>query len=212
MGSNGGTADLIEVADYAERWRNACGHEASRMVLRDAAHDMIRTKGLEDFNMRALAKHIGLSPMAAYRYYGSKDLLIEDIRSSIKLSFAACLKDAAALAVNPVDQFEAMCCAYVDFALRNEQDYRLMFGSVASLAAANDVSPDDALSWSALLQVLREIDQGLSNEALQDQAHVVWSALHGLVMLHISRRLVLGRSLDQVLSRLKNVLAGSIYV
>lgn len=199
---------MTAISDYADRWRNACGHEASRIVLRDAAHDMIRRNGLEDFNMRALAKHIGLSPMAAYRYYDSKDILIEDIRSTVTLSFAACLRDAAAIAEDPVAQFEAMCSAYVGFALRNEQDYWLMFGSVASLAAPSDVSPDNAASWSALLEVLCRINPSSSKDELQDQAHMVWSALHGLVMLHISHRLVLGRSIDQILPHLRNMLIG----
>lgn len=198
MAFDSDVAQLSIPINYAQRWRDAIGHEASRTVLRDAAHEMIRTRGLEQFNMRALATRVGLSPMATYRYYGSKDILIEEIRKDVTQNFAICLKAAAATDIDPITQFRRMCSAYIDFAIRHEQDYVLMFGSVASRAAPNRVSPDSATSWRVLIDTLRRINHGASDDEVQDQAHLIWATLHGIVMLQISRRLVLGRSIEQL--------------
>lgn len=175
-------------------------------MLRDAAHDMIRLNGLGRFNMRALAKHVGLSPMAAYRYYDSKDIMIKDIRSDITLSFAVCLEEAAVQVNDPFDKFSAMCTAYVDFAVRNSQDYLLMFGEKASTITVDGATPQTAIAWEALLDILRRLNPDVDQAEIQDQAHLIWASLHGLVVLHISGRLTLGRSIAQILPRLKKML------
>lgn len=196
---------MTRSVDYAERWQHTQGHESCRTVLRDAAHEMIRSNGLARFNMRALAKRVGLSPMAAYRYYDSKDVMIEDIRSDITLSFAVCLEEAAAHVKRPIDQFNAMCSAYVDFAISNSQDYLLMFGDKSSTLPVNNFQPIKT-AWEVLLNVLKRINPNINEDDMQDQAHLIWSSLHGLVILHISGRLVIGRSISQILPKLNRML------
>jgi AcrR family transcriptional regulator len=189
---------LTDHGEFARRWREAQGYDATREVLRDAAHEMIRAGGLDDLSMRALAARVGASAMAAYRYYPGKDVLVEDIRERVRIDFATCLQDAADVTPDPVGQFRSLCSAYIDYALRNEEDYRLMFGAVAPPTAAIEDAPPKAQAFQVLVRVLTSLPGAGSAESTLDRAHLAWATVHGLVMLHLSRRLVLGRSVEQL--------------
>jgi AcrR family transcriptional regulator len=133
--------------------------------------------------------------MATYRYYPGKETLIEDVRLHVSNEFASVLQEAAARAGDPVARFRYMCLAYIDFAVSNEQDYRLMFGTVAQPASVTVNAARRAPAWEALLQVLEELPHPECPASIADQAHLVWSNLHGLAMLHLSKRLNFGRSI-----------------
>ena len=188
---------MTEHRDFAQRWREAQGFDATREVLRDAAYDIIHTKGLDELNMRGLAARVGASAMAAYRYYPGKESLVEDIRSQVSARFAETLREAAARAEDPVERFRNMCVAYLEYAVGNEREYRLMFGAVASLAPAEDAGRK-APAWEALLQVLDELPRPDRAAGIVDHAHLVWGSLHGIAMLHLSRRLIFGRSIQDL--------------
>lgn len=181
-------------SDFVQRWRDVHGYDAGREVLRDAAHEMIRDGGLEELNMRALAARVGLSAMAAYRYYPSKEALLEDVRAQTRRDFGAQLEGAAATATDPWEQFRAMCGAYLDYALANEQDYRVMFGAEVPTTAAGNKVAKAAPAWQVLVRVLERFPGYEGKVDVIDQAHLVWSTLHGLTMLHLAGRLNLDRS------------------
>jgi AcrR family transcriptional regulator len=187
---------LTEHHDFPQRWREAQGFDATREVLRDAAYDIIRTKGLDDLNMRGLAARVGASAMAAYRYYPGKEFLVEDIRSQVTIRFAEALRDAATRADDPVGRFRNMCVAYLEYAIGNEQEYRLMFGAVASPKAED--TGRKAPAWEALLQVLDHLPRPDGDASIVDHAHLVWGSLHGVAMLHLSKRLIFGRSIEDL--------------
>lgn len=186
-------------AAFARRWQEAQGQEAGREVLRDAAHEMIRIRGVDGLNMRALAAQVGTSAMAAYRYYASKDELVEVVRIEIRRRFGVCLESAAAGTADASERLVRMAQAYLRFAVENEQDYRLMFGSTSSPPMV--VSPagrDEALAWKVLLDALASLPGTGTDRPVLEQAHLVWATLHGLAMLHLSGRLLLGRSIDEL--------------
>jgi AcrR family transcriptional regulator len=197
VGIAGTERSLTDQHDFARRWREARGLDATREVLRDAAYEIICTDGLDHLNMRGLAARIGVSAMAAYRYYPNKETLIEGIRLQVIDRFADSLQVAGRLPSDPVGRLRNMCIAYLDFAVRNEQDYRLMFGTVAFSRLGAEDTRHRASAWEALLQVLADLPSSDRAAPIVDQAHLVWGNLHGIAMLHLSRRLILGRSVQE---------------
>ncbi|WP_375419677.1 TetR/AcrR family transcriptional regulator [uncultured Sphingomonas sp.] len=189
---------MTEHCDFAGRWREAQGFDASREVLRDAAYDIIHSKSLEDLNMRGLAARVGASAMAAYRYYPGKDALIEEIRLHISRRFAAALQEEAAKSTEPLERFRRTCVAYLNFAVSNEQDYRLMFGSVACLTPVVEDVDRGAPAWEGLLRVLEDLYHPSRAADIVERAHFVWGSLHGIVMLHLYKRLTRGRSIEDL--------------
>jgi AcrR family transcriptional regulator len=184
--------------DFAQRWKLAHGPDATREVLCDAAHEMIRASGLDALNMRGLAARVGVSAMAPYKYYPAKDTLVEDVRCRVRCSFALCLKDAADAVSNPVDKLRRLCFAYLEYALGNEQDYRLIFATTGPTPSAPDAGALRAPAWEVLLNILHSAPDRDPEADPLDQAHLVWATLHGLVMLQFSNRLAFGRSVEDL--------------
>lgn len=198
--------------DFAERWRDAHGFDASREVLRDAAYDIIHRKSVEELNMRRLASHVGASTMAAYRYFPGKEALIEEIRLHISRRFATALQETGAQADDPLDRFRDMCAGYLEFAVRNEQDYRLMFGNATDTTPLVVGADRRAPAWEGLLRVLEDLYDPAPPADLADKAHLVWATLHGIVMLHLSRRLNFGRSIQELVQPLSCFLENALQV
>lgn len=203
---------MSDQGDFAQRWRDAQDYDAARDVLRDAAHDMIRAGGLHELSMRALAARVGVSAMAAYRYYPGKEALLDDVRAHVRLGFAAFLEEAAAVETDPVDKFRRLCSAYLDYALRNEEDYRLIFGPTAPPPTTSDDTPARTPAWQVLVSALQNLPNAAPQDRIIDQAHLTWATLHGLVMLHLSGRLVLGRSVEQLDGSLKRFLLTALEI
>ena len=134
--------------------------------------------------------------MAAYRYFSGKDTLVEEVRRHVRRTFAARLTAAADTTTDPVERFRALCVTYLEYARANEQDYRLMFGAdVPPPADVLEGGAREAPAWQALLRVIGDLPT--PDRALGDveRAHLVWATLHGIVMLHLSQRLVFGLSI-----------------
>lgn len=49
----------------------------------NAALDMIRRDGADQFSMRQLAKELGVTPMAVYHYFGNKEALLEQVADAV---------------------------------------------------------------------------------------------------------------------------------
>jgi AcrR family transcriptional regulator len=196
--------------DFAERWREAQGFDASREVLRDAAYDIIHSSSVEQLNMRRLASCVGASAMAAYRYYSGKDALIEEIRLHISRRFAIALQEAGAQAGDPIGCFRNMCAAYLDFAVCNEQDYRLMFVNVADTTTITLGADRQAPAWDGLLRALEGLYHPDRPADITDKAHLVWGTLHGIVMLHLSKRLNFGCSIHELAQPLADFLENAL--
>jgi AcrR family transcriptional regulator len=202
---------LTEHCDFADRWREAQGFDASREVLRDAAYDIIHTRSVEELNMRRLAACVGASTMAAYRYYPGKDALIEEIRLHITRRFATALQEAGAQAPDPLGRFRRMCTAYLDFAISNEQDYRLMFGMATDTTPIVVGADHRAPAWEGLLRVLEGLCLPDRPADIADKAHFVWASLHGIVMLHLSKRLNFGQSIHDLARPLSAFLENALH-
>jgi AcrR family transcriptional regulator len=210
MGLVGDEHSLTELRDFPERWREAQGFDASREVLRDAAYHIIHSRSLEELNMRGLAAQVGASAMAAYRYYPCKEALIDEIRLHIIRRFATTLAEAGARATDPLGRFRTTCMAYLDFAVRNEQDYRLMFGNAGDTTPIVPGTDGRAPAWEGLLRVLEGLYHPSRPSDLDDKAHLVWGSLHGIAMLHLSRRLNFGRSIQDLAEPILDFLANAL--
>src|SRR5215469_4959226 len=84
-------------------------------------------RGRDGFNMRELASRLGVSAMTPYRYFKDKDEILAAVRARAFERFADQLEAALAGPNLPQEKGAAVGAAYVDFALKESQAYRLMF-------------------------------------------------------------------------------------
>ncbi|AMK20292.1 MULTISPECIES: TetR/AcrR family transcriptional regulator [Sphingobium] len=183
------------------RWQGGEAFASSQAIFRNAAHAMIRAGSLSTLSMRGLAAAVGASAMTAYRYYPDKHALIADVREEVWRQFAACLDRATAGISGAEDRFRRACDAYVRFALDREHEFRLLFETDKQETAARPEGSSDAASWTLLTGLVRQLMPDADRDEVLEQAHWIWASLHGMTMLHLSGRLMLGRSLDQLAAK-----------
>ena len=162
-------------------------HGDLRRALVDAAVQLIGEAGIEALTLREIGLRVGVSRAAPYRHFRDKaDLLAAVAHEGFRLlrrDLEAVLDTTQA---GEVEMLVALSKAYVGFGVHHPTHYRTMFG----LPWGNkEQYPALAEEGNATSQILVErIIQGQATGHLvpghtHQIARVVWSLLHGVVML-----------------------------
>ena len=101
----------------------------TRVALLRAAAGLLEEGGMEAVTLRAVGRAAGVSRQAPYRHFADK----EDLLSAVAVGYFEGLWEEMAAAAersggDPITRLDAMGEAYVRFALRNPNRYRLMLG------------------------------------------------------------------------------------
>jgi AcrR family transcriptional regulator len=150
------------------------------------------TKGGEGaVTMREIARALGSSPMGLYRYFRDRDEIIAYLRTAAFNKFAQSLETAFATGGDPFARARAVGRAYLDFALENPGDYRLMF----DLSQPDELGNDELAKASARATrtVTRHVDDlrgaGIVSGDSKEIGRALWAAAHGVIVLHLAGRL-----------------------
>lgn len=165
--------------------------EDFRDRLTDAAERLFGRRGLEGMTMRHVAAELGVSPMTPYRYFKDKDDILAAVRTRAFNRMADAVEVAFADAADPVARSREVGRAYVAFALQHQHAYRLMFDLSQSTEA--DYPDLVAACTRARAMMTRHaadmIAAGLITGEPEMVAHMLWSALHGAVVLQLADKL-----------------------
>ena len=162
-------------------------------------------RGYDGVTMRALAGELGCSAMTPYGYFENKDAILAAVREQAFVRHGIRCEKVVSEHRDPVDRFRALAHAYVTFARDEPHAYAIMFSlgrnsDLASQIADPDKRDDLVRGWRPLVDVLTEmVETGLAFGDPLDLAHLSWVTLHGLVSLELSDKLLLGRTLDDLL-------------
>jgi len=178
-------------------------HAAARDRICEAALALFDRGGIDAISMREVAKEMGVSPMAAYKYFPSKDQLLQELRTRAFQQLERALQAAADSLADPAASLEAVLVAYLRFGHEDSRAYRLMFdywvydNPSSLLETFGDSARRQSGAWEVLLRGVQAYFAALGapGEPLV-AAHLVWASLHGLVSLEASRKLVFGKTFD----------------
>lgn len=176
--------------------------EAFRDVLCKSAVRLFAEHGYEGVTMRALAADLGCSPMTPYRYFKNKAEIFAAVQTAAFDRFANALEGAYHDDQPHSARLRALCWAYVHFALEEPYAYRIMFELDP---AQRPELPEEAdrRSWMFMHKAVEEAVAAGALEGDPDiLAHLLWSGVHGLVALHLSGMLVMGRELEELIEAL----------
>lgn len=174
--------------------------EAFREALCEVATRRFAEQGYAGVTLRALASELGCSPMTPYRYFRNKAEIFEAVRAAAFGRFADAQEAAGRSVRDPAERLRALGRAYLGFAIREPDAYRIMF----ELSQDPDPTYPELLAqepraWLPLRSAVENaIDAGLLEGDPDTIAHVFWAGLHGLVSLHVAGKLKLGRSLEDL--------------
>jgi AcrR family transcriptional regulator len=146
------------------RVRAATDHD-----IRQTARALLVEQGPEAVTLRAIARELGITAPALYRYYGSRDDLIEHLRLDVIADLGAELReDIAPFSNDGTLQLFAICKGFRRWALTHTKEFTLVFasptggtgsaaGSVATLSRSAE-EPFGRIFLTAAGQVLANHD------------------------------------------------------
>ena len=100
--------------------------EAVRERIAEAAKELFRRDGYATVSIRKIAKAVGYTPMALYRYYSGKLEILQTLWGEVfEAAFAEV--DAVERPRDPTDHLIAISSAYLGYWLDHPDHYRLVF-------------------------------------------------------------------------------------
>jgi AcrR family transcriptional regulator len=123
---------------------------ATDQDIRRTARKLLIERGPEAVTLRAIARELGITAPALYRYYGSRDDLIEHLRLDVVADLGAELsEEIGGLTDDGAVQLFAICRGFRRWALTHTKEFTLVFasptgdvgsaaGSVATLNRASE--------------------------------------------------------------------------
>jgi AcrR family transcriptional regulator len=167
------------------------GHLRRAEILR-AAERIFVADGYEGATIRKIADEVGVSSTCLYMHFRDKDEILLEICTAALEELLAQNSEIAALPVDAVERARLMLRAYIQFALRNPNAYRLIFCSPVVTGTPERPTTAKEIGDSCgerFLMVVREIAaEGRLKTGDPHAVHqALWAACHGLVALMITK-------------------------
>jgi AcrR family transcriptional regulator len=144
--------------------------EITRQIL-DAGRRHLATEGAAGLSLRAIARELGASSSAVYRYVASRDELLTMliVAAYHALGTAAETAEAAVARADLAGRWSAVCGAVRDWALANPNEYALIYGTPVPgyTAPPATIAPAARVS-TVLLGILADAAGRLPPEMAED--------------------------------------------
>lgn len=158
--------------------------------------------GLEALSFRKLAAELSLSYSAPYRYFSSKEELVNALRARAYRWIEGVMLDAIEGIDSPEKQLETLAAAYIRAGIERPDRYALMFFNVddpngnrrsLELRAAKHDALDVCTRTIAAAQACGELPTTVDPLTA---SHLFWITAHGLVSLQVAGQFEMGRSVN----------------
>lgn len=163
-----------------------------RAAILEAAERVFSVEGEAGLSIRRLADEIDYSPAAIYKYFGSKDELLDELKESFFERLMSTV-DRAALAALPFEDRACQCFAkYVETAAARPHHYAAAFSAMDSDASDHARVPFEASNkGQAFMIVAGLVEEGQAKGIFDPAfdpvvaAKSLWASMHGLALLLI---------------------------
>ena len=168
----------------AKKRRERSRADARRVIL-DATETLLVEQGYERFSMRKLVDRCGYSAPTIYHYFGDKPGLLDAL---LEERLEGLVRDLQSISLSDdlVANMRATSRAFVHFGLKNPSHYFLL-----TMARSPDAAPPPSAekARAILAQPMADLfDQDrLHFDNLDEARQVLWSFMHGLISLQLSR-------------------------
>jgi AcrR family transcriptional regulator len=168
--------------------------ETKQRIL-DCAVSELERSGVESFSLRSVGTAAGVTPMAVYRHYRNRDALLAAVGEAAFAEWQRRIERIGAK--SPLDWLRAGGRAYIEFALDAPAKFEACFVIRTSVER---LYPDDFMAGRSpvVAKMVERIEAAQATGALRpgdalERAIFFWAELHGLAMLHRSRRFAMKR-------------------
>ena len=171
-----------------------------RQRLCDLALKAFAEQGVEGMSLRGLAVAAGCSRTTPYRYFKNKADILAAVRQTQFQRIADEMEQLARTVNDPDKRLTALAHCYLDFAMANPDAYRVMY----SVNQQNEQGYPELVKQITRAQqpmisaVHDAIEKGSVHGDPINIAHVLWAGLHGIISLHLSDKLHMGRDIEEL--------------
>lgn len=160
-------------------------HGNLREALLTAAAAELEATGHESLSLRALAHATGVSAGAPYRHFADRDSLLMALVETGFDQLLVAYRQARDGGVAPASRLEQACRAYIAFAVRSPQLFRLMFMSPLSEGMSRWVDHPSRVSFQLFESLVGDLIEQDQPRDRRMAAVDIWSAIHGVAVLRI---------------------------
>ncbi len=167
-------------------------HGNLRDALVEGALATIREKGVQHLTLREAARRAGVSQAAPYRHFDSKEALIAAVAEDGFRSFAKEMEESTQKAMDPKTRLQELGVAYVRFATKHPDQFRVMFGpDVPDKTKYSPLAEASQASFSPLVLAIQECQRAgvVRKGDPLELAVSAWSLVHGLASLLVDARI-----------------------
>lgn len=170
------------------RAKTTMERQETRELICRVAERLFAARGVDGVGMRELGTELDLSPMALYRYFRDKAEILATIRAAAFARLSDALEQAFDGAGTQAARARATGQAYLDFALQQSDAYRLIFGMTQSHEERYpELARQSARAKAILARQAQDLmAAGLAPRDTEQVTHALWSAAHGVCMLHMA--------------------------
>lgn len=202
---------------YNRRMKKGDGyhHGDLRAALVREGRKLLDREGFEGFSLRKLSGIIGVSPMASYRHFATRDDLLAAIVDDAYERFADALEASVGSELPPAEQATRLCVAYVRFFTKNPDILKVLFLQTRERddTMLRRRSGEDALkvgygtqrSYRIFVDIAARAAPGYPDLKPEEAALAIWSRAHGLAILlsqeswHYDVKRLTDESLERIL-------------
>ena len=164
-------------------------HGKTRELILKTARDIVIEKGFHKLSLREVARRVDYSPAGIYEYFKNKEELMLALGKRVEINLGLALRKVEG--APSLEKIVKLGVAYINFAMKNPQDYLLLFSGIQSGRRSFDQtlppeSPYQIVAdtiQSCLDQKLLRFGPGMTVEAA---AFGLWSLVHGQSMLRLT--------------------------
>lgn len=174
--------------------------EHIKQTLIQGALNLYLEEGMDSVTLRQIAKRVGLSHTAGYRYFENKEALVAEMRRVCILEFKAAIPLDNSVDSDPLQRIHTALMGLLDFGCCHPAKYRLVFSD--SQPDLTDYPSLLTQRWEVFASCVELVQAAIDQKRLHVDAlmfsHGLWSLLHGMLSLHTANQLVHGLSLREM--------------
>lgn len=155
------------------------------------AHELFDSEGADAVTMRRVADAVGITPMAIYRHFPSRDALLKRLSDQSFNAEAGHWK-ARAASRDPLKRLLSIADAYLGYALAHPHlfDHAFSVRRDDARKYPEDFHAGLSPTFNVVVEAVKEgVSKGLlKDDNPHDVAMTLWAHLHGLVALYRAGR------------------------
>ncbi|MBA3072339.1 MAG: TetR/AcrR family transcriptional regulator [Anaerolineae bacterium] len=166
-------------------------HDLTRQNILDNARSLLVSEGLNGISMRALAEKTNYSPAALYKYFDSKEAIVEVLRQEAWQMMASFEPEPPPAGITSLaDLFVHSGQNYIRFASQHPQQYQL----IMSTTETGPASLEEFKNHPNFIDLLHFVEAAVSSGEFElpdgytplHLAMLSWFTVHGISLLKLT--------------------------